>query len=377
MVYLCVGALKQGFRVCSKEILGLDGCFMSGPCPGQILTSVGDDANNRIYPVAYVIVEAESKASWQKGLIQAIASVFPNVKHKYCVRNIHENMKSQFKRGVYKEMLWNAAKATSVGEFNKKMAELKSYNSDAYDWLMKILVEQWSRAHFQAWPNSSLMLSKKATKKWKLTGIPCKHDMAVIYNMSENSVGVAIPEQWVHAAYRLETWAHVYSFKVNPCNNREMWPVVESPTVIIPHLYKPLVGRPPKKRKKSHDEIASESCSSSKLSRKGKSVKCASARQAASARNVSGQATGARNVSSQSGGSSQPSAAQSTSICARNASSQVVGASQPSAAPSTTSQGPTQHSAGPRQGFQAPRPAPVQRLTKKIASRHGPRKLSS
>ncbi|GKD68963.1 mutator type transposase [Tanacetum coccineum] len=38
----------------------LEGC----PWPGQILTAVGVDANNGIYPVAYAIVEAESKASW-------------------------------------------------------------------------------------------------------------------------------------------------------------------------------------------------------------------------------------------------------------------------------------------------------------------------
>ncbi|GJT07584.1 hypothetical protein Tco_0842046 [Tanacetum coccineum] len=58
------------------------------------------------------------------GLIQVIASVFPSAGHRYCVRHIHENMKSQFKGGVYNEMLWNAAKATSDGEFNKKMGEL-------------------------------------------------------------------------------------------------------------------------------------------------------------------------------------------------------------------------------------------------------------
>ncbi|GJS56913.1 mutator type transposase [Tanacetum coccineum] len=62
-VYVCLGALKQGFRACGREILGLDGCFMSGPWPGQILTAVEVDANNEIYPVAYAIVEAESKAS--------------------------------------------------------------------------------------------------------------------------------------------------------------------------------------------------------------------------------------------------------------------------------------------------------------------------
>ncbi|GJR69043.1 hypothetical protein Tco_0015108 [Tanacetum coccineum] len=66
----------------------------------------------------------------------------------YCVRHIHENMKSQFKGGVYMKLLWNAAKATSEGEFKKKMGEFKSFNFDAYDWLMKIPLEQWSRAHF-------------------------------------------------------------------------------------------------------------------------------------------------------------------------------------------------------------------------------------
>ncbi|GJX48348.1 mutator type transposase [Tanacetum coccineum] len=141
MVYMCLGALKQGFKACGKEIIGLDGCFMSGPFPGQILTVVGVDANNEIYPVAYVIVEAESKASWcwffnllGEGLIQAIASVFPSAEHKFCVKHIHENMKSRFKGVVYKDMLWNVTRATTIVEFNKKMAQLKSYNSTAYDW---------------------------------------------------------------------------------------------------------------------------------------------------------------------------------------------------------------------------------------------------
>ncbi|GKA96869.1 mutator type transposase [Tanacetum coccineum] len=171
--YVCLGALKQGFRACGKEILGLDGCFMSGPWPGQILTAVGVDANTEIYPVAYAIVEAESKASWcwflkllgedlgieanfnytfkadrQKGLIQAIEYMFLSVKHRYCVRLIHENIKSQLKGGVYKRMLWNVAKSTSVGEFKKKMVELKLFNYAAYDWLMKIPAEQWTRSHF-------------------------------------------------------------------------------------------------------------------------------------------------------------------------------------------------------------------------------------
>ncbi|GKD62591.1 hypothetical protein Tco_1300100 [Tanacetum coccineum] len=115
-------------RIQLRELKRLGKKKNKGPWPSQILTTVGVDANNGIYPVAYAIVEAESK--------------------RYCVRHIHENMKSRFKGGVYKEMLWNAAKATSEGDFKKNIGELKSFNSDAYDWLMKIPLEQWSRAHF-------------------------------------------------------------------------------------------------------------------------------------------------------------------------------------------------------------------------------------
>nr|GFC57935.1 hypothetical protein [Tanacetum cinerariifolium] len=195
-----------GFRDCGREILGLDRCFMLGPWPGQILTIVGVDVNNGIYPVAYVIVKAETKA-------------------------------------------------TSIGKFNKKMADLKSFNSDAYDWL-KIPAEQQRSTYFSGIAKCDILfnnvcevfnrqlvdgrdqpiitfleyikehlikrivvvqkviakivgpLTPSVTKlfdvvkkgylvhcsmewrKCELTGIPCKHIVAAIYNMSENSVRV-------------------------------------------------------------------------------------------------------------------------------------------------------------------------------------------
>nr|GEW80954.1 transposase, mutator type [Tanacetum cinerariifolium] len=253
--------------------------FKGCPFPGQILTTVGVDGNNRIYPIAYAIVEAECK----------------------------------FKGGVYKDMLWNEVRATTVDEFNKKMGQLKSYNFSAYDWLMKIPAGQWSRSHISGRAKCDLLLNNicgvfsrqlvdgrdqpiitcleyiKAylmkrivlvqkdqcvvnmdrrvcsCRKWELARITCKHVVAAIYNMYKNEMGVGIPKHWVHAAYRLETWEYVYSFKINPCNGREMWPVVESKTVIIPHNHKSQVGRPLKKRKKSVDELASQSCSSGKI----------------------------------------------------------------------------------------------------------------
>lgn len=45
--------------------MGLDGAFMKGPFPGQVLTIVGLDSNNEIYPLAYAIVESENTVSWK------------------------------------------------------------------------------------------------------------------------------------------------------------------------------------------------------------------------------------------------------------------------------------------------------------------------
>ncbi|GKB40541.1 heat stress transcription factor B-4-like protein, partial [Tanacetum coccineum] len=63
-IYVCLGALKLGFRACRRDLLGLDDAFMKGPFPGQVLIAIGLDSNNGIYPLAYALVEAKSKSSW-------------------------------------------------------------------------------------------------------------------------------------------------------------------------------------------------------------------------------------------------------------------------------------------------------------------------
>ena len=63
-IYVCIGALKKGFKAGLKDLLGLDGCFMKGQYPGKLLTAVGIDANHGTYPLAYAIVEAENMSAW-------------------------------------------------------------------------------------------------------------------------------------------------------------------------------------------------------------------------------------------------------------------------------------------------------------------------
>nr|GEV20704.1 putative transposase, mutator type, MULE transposase domain protein [Tanacetum cinerariifolium] len=57
-------SIKTGFKACRRDMLSLDGAFMKGPFPSQVLVAVRLDSNNGIYLLAYALVKAESKSSW-------------------------------------------------------------------------------------------------------------------------------------------------------------------------------------------------------------------------------------------------------------------------------------------------------------------------
>nr|GEZ27488.1 hypothetical protein [Tanacetum cinerariifolium] len=63
-IFVCLGVAKEGFKACMRQFLGFDTTFMKGPFPSQMLTAVGVDPNNGIYPLAYGIVEVESMEYW-------------------------------------------------------------------------------------------------------------------------------------------------------------------------------------------------------------------------------------------------------------------------------------------------------------------------
>nr|CAD1830429.1 unnamed protein product [Ananas comosus var. bracteatus] len=55
-----IKGLKQGCR----PIIGIDGCFLKGSFGGQLISAIGRDGNNQMFPIAVAVVEAELKDSW-------------------------------------------------------------------------------------------------------------------------------------------------------------------------------------------------------------------------------------------------------------------------------------------------------------------------
>nr|GEW56648.1 transposase, mutator type [Tanacetum cinerariifolium] len=215
---------------------------VESPFPGQILIAVRVDANNGIYPVVYAIVEAERKTSW---------CWFLNLLGEDLVQKV----------------------------IAKTFGPLTPTVTGIFDVIRKAATD-----YIVDWNEGYLYQVIRPYRDQCIVNIDRK----------------------VHATYRLETWAHVCSFKINPCNDKEMWLVVESKTI-------KLAGHQ-KKRNKSIDELGQGGVSQAG----GSGQQSQGARQAVGARNVSSQAAGfiqqsqaprqvdgVRNVSSEAGGFSQ------------------------------------------------------------------------
>lgn len=174
-IYIFFEALKIGWRVGCRKVLCLDGCHLKGVHKGQLLAVVGVDGNNGMYPIAYAVVEKENKDSWmwflellqadleiytsnhyafisdkQKGLEQAIATLFPQAEHRHCVMHLHNNFKGDGFTGLeLKQLLWSIARATTMNQFTKGMEDMMAASENAWKWCNDRPAIHWSRSHFQ------------------------------------------------------------------------------------------------------------------------------------------------------------------------------------------------------------------------------------
>jgi len=63
-MYICFKACKESFFKC-RPVIGLDGCFLKGYYGGQLLGAIERDPNDHMLPIAFVVVEGETKDSWK------------------------------------------------------------------------------------------------------------------------------------------------------------------------------------------------------------------------------------------------------------------------------------------------------------------------
>lgn len=173
--YVCLDDCKKGFMAGCRRVVGLDGCFLKGTVHGQILCTIGRDANNQMYPIAWATVEVDSYDSWywflsflqkdiqinhhgdgwvfisgqHKGLTRAVNEICPQAEHRMCGRHIYANWRKQHKEKIYQKIFWACAKASDKTGFNCHRAKLAQKTVEGVQDIMKTNPEHWSRDFFK------------------------------------------------------------------------------------------------------------------------------------------------------------------------------------------------------------------------------------
>lgn len=63
-MYISLAPLKAGFMAGCRSFISVDGYFLKGLYGGQLLTAVGVDANDGMYPIAWAVVSIENRENW-------------------------------------------------------------------------------------------------------------------------------------------------------------------------------------------------------------------------------------------------------------------------------------------------------------------------
>jgi hypothetical protein len=60
-MYIYLDACKKCFKSSCQPIICLDACHLKGEYGGQLLCVIGLDENDDMFPIAYVVAEAETR----------------------------------------------------------------------------------------------------------------------------------------------------------------------------------------------------------------------------------------------------------------------------------------------------------------------------
>ncbi|GJX09485.1 hypothetical protein Tco_0199344 [Tanacetum coccineum] len=200
--------------------------------------------------------------------------------HRYCMRYIHQNMSLTWRGGMYKELLWKAAIATTIVEFNKIL-----FHRAHCDLLINNICEVFNRQLLDA-RDSPVVSALEYVREYLMKRI------VVVQKVIEKSDGPLTPSvtkvfkkikeasakyivDWngddliqvkgpygdqcvVNLQQRVcscRKWEVSGLQRFNTLSGMKFWELKQWPTTLIPPKIQPQIRRPPKKRKKSGIKI--------------------------------------------------------------------------------------------------------------------------
>ncbi|XP_072066702.1 uncharacterized protein [Arachis hypogaea] len=152
-IYVCFEGCKKGFLAGCRPLIGLDGAFLKTRHGGQILSAIGQDANNHIYVIAYAIVPVENTENWRWFLELLHQDLGDYKKNMLCfISDMQKNFNKQWKDLQLRGLLWDCARCTSQDGFLEIIKKIERVNKEAWEYLNKWPRDSWSWAFFSNAP---------------------------------------------------------------------------------------------------------------------------------------------------------------------------------------------------------------------------------
>ncbi|XP_049390426.1 uncharacterized protein LOC125854873 [Solanum stenotomum] len=172
--YVCLDALKKGWKEGCRRIIGFDGCLLKDACKGELLVAVGRNGNNQMFPIAWAVMDKETKhnssffinylkedlqlgtrhglsvmSDMQKGLQAAVGELLPNAEVRMCARHIWSNWSKRWKGEERRKQFWRCSKATFEVKYNEELYKMSRLGNEINDDLLHYPQVSWVRAFFQ------------------------------------------------------------------------------------------------------------------------------------------------------------------------------------------------------------------------------------
>ncbi|KAK4257633.1 hypothetical protein QN277_007196 [Acacia crassicarpa] len=174
-MYVCFNASKVGWKVACRSLIGVDGTFLKGKTRGILLTAVGVDGNDSLYPLALGLVKKENAHHWswflqwlqksldlangenvmlmsnmQKGLANAVSEVLPGAEHRFCARHIYANWSKKWRGNEFKKKFFSCAWSSYIDDFKDNLNRLGSLRKEAATDVVTYPIQCWVRAYFSS-----------------------------------------------------------------------------------------------------------------------------------------------------------------------------------------------------------------------------------
>ncbi|XP_047263701.1 uncharacterized protein LOC124896216 [Capsicum annuum] len=196
----------DGFRTC-RPVISVDGTHLYGKYEIKLLIVVGINGNDNILPLAFAIIDRESKEAWKCFFRKLSAHV---------IKDREDNLS---------DLMWNAASAHQVRKFEALMWEIREENEEVYEYLMQFPLNKWTISHDDG--KKLGVLTRNLSESFngllkKARGLP------VIAMVTERMGGLA--RNFVSEHFTIENYVATYFGSFSPVGHEAYWP---SPSFIM------------------------------------------------------------------------------------------------------------------------------------------------